>query len=233
MALLGSKIVRAGALSILLIFFLNWRIIVLWCCVGFYCTTTWVGHNYINVCDLSLSQAQLFVTLWTVAHQATLSLGILQTRILEWVAMPSSRGSSQPRDRIQVSCITGRFFTVWATRGAQRLEWVSLSLLQGIFSIQELNWGLLHCMRILYQLRYREAQLYLSICLSAVCSTTQSCPTLCDPMGCTPLSSLYMEFFQARILEWAAISYSRGSHQPRDRTCISCIPWTGRQIPHH
>ena len=37
--------------------------------------------------------------------------GILQARILEWVAMPSSRGSSRPRDRTQVSCIAGRFFT--------------------------------------------------------------------------------------------------------------------------
>ena len=37
---------------------------------------------------------------------------ILQTRILEWVAMPFSRGSSQPRDRTQVSCMAGGFFTV-------------------------------------------------------------------------------------------------------------------------
>ena len=37
--------------------------------------------------------------------------GIIQTRKLAWVAMPSSRGSSQPRDRTQVSRITGRFFT--------------------------------------------------------------------------------------------------------------------------
>ena len=37
--------------------------------------------------------------------------GILQARILQWVAYPSSRGSSQPRDRTQVSCIAGRFFT--------------------------------------------------------------------------------------------------------------------------
>ena len=42
--------------------------------------------------------------------------GILQAGILEWVALPSSRGSSQPRDQTQVSCISGRFFTVWATR---------------------------------------------------------------------------------------------------------------------
>ena len=38
--------------------------------------------------------------------------GILQARILEWVAMPSSRGSSQSRDQTWVSCIAGRFFTI-------------------------------------------------------------------------------------------------------------------------
>ena len=51
-------------------------------------------------------------TPWTVAHQALLSMGILQAGILEWVAMSSFGGSSQPRDRMQVSCIAVRFFTV-------------------------------------------------------------------------------------------------------------------------
>ena len=41
--------------------------------------------------------------------------GILQAAILEWIAIPFSRGTSQPRDRTLVSCITGRFFTIWAT----------------------------------------------------------------------------------------------------------------------
>ena len=54
-----------------------------------------------------------------IAHQAPLSMGILQARILEWVAMPSSMGSSQPRDRIQVSQIAGRVFMVWATSKTQ------------------------------------------------------------------------------------------------------------------
>ena len=45
--------------------------------------------------------------------------GILQARILGWVAFPFSRGSSQPRDQIQVSHIAGRFFTSWASREAQ------------------------------------------------------------------------------------------------------------------
>ena len=44
--------------------------------------------------------------------------GIFQARILEWVAMPSSRGSSQSRNQTQVSHIAGRFFTIWATRDA-------------------------------------------------------------------------------------------------------------------
>ena len=44
--------------------------------------------------------------------------GFLQARILEWVAFPSSRGSSRPWDRTQVSCIADRFFTSWATRKA-------------------------------------------------------------------------------------------------------------------
>ena len=50
---------------------------------------------------------------------ALLSMGILQARILEWVAMPSSRGCSQPRDRSHVSHIAGGFLNVWATREAQ------------------------------------------------------------------------------------------------------------------
>ena len=45
--------------------------------------------------------------------------GILQARILEWVAFPFSRESAQPRDRTQVSHIAGGFFTSWATREAQ------------------------------------------------------------------------------------------------------------------
>ena len=45
-------------------------------------------------------------------------MGILQARILERVAISFSRGSSQPRDQTQVSCIADRFFAVWATREA-------------------------------------------------------------------------------------------------------------------
>ena len=71
-------------------------------------------RNLHNACAVLISQllsrVQLFATPWTVSHQAPLSMRILQARILEWVAMPSSRGSSQPKDGTQISGMPGSFF---------------------------------------------------------------------------------------------------------------------------
>ena len=68
---------------------------------------------------------------------------------------------------------------------------------------------------------------------ACVCSVTQSCPTLCDPTDCSLPGSSVHRIFQARILEQVAISYSRGSSQPRDQTCISCISCIGGWILYH
>ena len=68
----------------------------------------------------SLSRVRLFATPWTIHVH-----GILQATILEWVAIPFSRGSSQRRDWTQVSHIAGGFFTSWATRET----WICCSLL--------------------------------------------------------------------------------------------------------
>ena len=51
----------------------------------------------------------------------------------------------------------------------------------------------------------------------------QSCPTLCDSVDCSLPGSSVHGILQARILEWVAISFSRGSSQPRDRTQVSRI----------
>ena len=51
----------------------------------------------------------------------------------------------------------------------------------------------------------------------------QSCLTLCDTMDCSPPDSSIHGIFQARVLEWLAISFSRGSSRPRDRTQVSHI----------
>ena len=56
------------------------------------------------------------------------------------------------------------------------------------------------------------------------------CPSFCDPMNYNPQGSSVHGISQARLLEWVAISFSRGSSQTRDRTCISCV---GRHILYH
>ena len=61
---------------------------------------------------LILSVVSDSASLWAVARQAPLSMGILQASRQEWVATPSSRGSSHPRDQTQVSRIAGGFFTI-------------------------------------------------------------------------------------------------------------------------
>ena len=77
---------------------------------------------HLCVCVGTLLVAQLYPTVCNpVDYTPPISSvhGILQARMLELVAMLSSRGSSQPRGRTQVSCIADRFFTIWATKEAQ------------------------------------------------------------------------------------------------------------------
>ena len=90
-------------------------------------------------------------TLWDPMDYAV--HGILQARILEWVAFPFSRRSSQPRDQTQVSHRAGDFFTSWATGKPKSTGVGSLSLFWQIFLTEELTQGLLHYRWILYQLR--------------------------------------------------------------------------------
>ena len=61
----------------------------------------------------------------------------------------------------------------------------------------------------------------------------QSRPTLCDHTDCRPQGSSVHRILQARILEWAAISSSRGSFQPRDWTSVSCVSCICRRILYH
>ena len=67
----------------------------------------------------------------------------------------------------------------------------------------------------------------LSVCL-CVCA---SCPTLCDSIDCSLLGSTVHEIFQARILEWVAISFSRGSSQPRDGSPVSLVSPESDSLP--
>ena len=86
----------------------------------------------------SLSRARLCDPMDCTVH------GILQSRILEWVAILFSRGSSQPRDQTQVSCIASGFFTSCATREAQEMRWSpDIQYVPLHFSTLYLTWDLM------------------------------------------------------------------------------------------
>ena len=76
-------------------------------------------------------------------------------------------------------------------------------LLQEIFLTQGLNPGLPHCRQTLYRLSHQGSSVVAAI------KSRQSCPTLCDPMDCSPPGSSVHRIFQARVLEWVAIAFSR------------------------
>ena len=79
----------------------------------------------------------------------------------------------------------------------------------------------------------------ISYCVCAACLVGQSCLTLCDSVDYSPPGFSVHEILQARILEWAAIPFSRGSSPPRDWTGIYCIAgrffiiWATREAQYH
>ena len=91
----------------------------------------------------------------------------------------------------------------WGCKGSGMTEWLTLTYLCRILNRQ----GTFY---------YSESEV------------AQSCLTLCDPMDCRLSGSSVHGLFQARVLEWIAISFSRGSSQPRNRTQVSRI--TGRRF---
>ena len=103
--------------------------------------------------EVKVKVSQSYRTLWDPSDYTV--HGILQARILEWVAVPFFRGYSQPRDWTQVSRIAGGFLPAEPQGKPKNTGVGSLSLLQLIFPTQESNQGLLYCRRILYQLNYR------------------------------------------------------------------------------
>ena len=63
-----------------------------------------------------------------------------------------------------------------------------------------------------------------------VCSVAEFCPTLCDPMDCSSSGSPVHRVSQARMLEWVAVSYSRGPSWPGDQAWVPCGSCTGRRV---
>ena len=90
------------------------------------------------ICVQSLSHVQLFATPWTVALQAPLSMGILQTRILEWVAMPSSRDLPNPGVEPRSPALQANSLPSEPPGKPRNTAVGSLFLLQGLFLTQDL-----------------------------------------------------------------------------------------------
>ena len=152
------------------------------------------------------------------------------------------QGLPNPRIEPRFPTLRADSFTIWATRQA-KWKWNSLSSVWLFATPWTSSWGqttgvgssfpsladlpnpgikwgsLLRCRRILYQLSYQGRP---SCCLVA-----KSCPMLYDHMDCSPPGSSVHGNSQARTLEWVAISFSRGSSGPKDRTHGS---WIGRWI---
>ena len=108
--------------------------------------------------------------------------GILQARILEWVAFPFSRGSSQPRDWAQVSRIAGGFFINWATKPNPRIpEWAAYPFSSGSSQPRNQTQVSYIAGRFFTNWPIREDQKHVKI------KVAQLCPTLCNPMDISRL----------------------------------------------
>ena len=79
--------------------------------------------------------------------------------------------------------------------------------------------------------QYGEYRSYMPFVVLCAVKSLPSCPTLCDPMDCSPPGSSVHGILQARILEWVAVASCRGPSWPRDFTCISCVSWQAGSLP--
>ena len=120
----------------------------------FFCSLLW------TLLHLRLLQRSFFLKNPKVPNDSIVLLKILNKVIFlkqliwHWYLI-----DTKPRNRTQISHIAGRFFTTWATGNSKNIGVGSLFLLQWIFLTQELNWDLLHCRWILYQLSYEGSPL--------------------------------------------------------------------------
>ena len=106
------------------------------------------------LCLGMLSCVQLFVTPWTVARQAPLSMGFSRPEYWSGLPFPPPRDLPDPGIKPRSPTLQADSLLAKPQGKPKNTGVGSLSLLQGIFPSQALNWGLLHCRRILYQLSF-------------------------------------------------------------------------------
>ena len=82
---------------------------------------------------------------------------------------------------------------------------------------------------LLLQNKHMETKMF----SAAAAKSLQLCPTLCDPLDCSPTGSSVHEILQARTLEWVAVPSSRESFPPRNGTHVFQVSWVSRQVLYH
>ena len=210
-----------------------------------------------------LSHIQLFATLWTAAYQASLSIinsqSMLKLMSIESV-MPSNLSSSAvPFSSCRQSSPASGSFpmsqlfsphgqSVGASASASVLpmniqDWFPLGL-TGLISLLSKGLSRAFSNTTVQNHQLFGTQLLYGPTLTSIhrkkeskeSQVAQSCPTLCNPVDCSLPGSSVHAIFQARILEWVAVSFSRGSSQLRDQTQVSCIVgrhftvWATREV---
>ena len=103
----------------------------------------------------SLSRVRLLATPWTIAHQAPLSMGFSRQEYWSGLPCPPPGDLPNPGIKPRSPALQADSLPSESPGKPKNTGMGSLSLLQGIFLTQELNWDLLHCRRILYQLSYQ------------------------------------------------------------------------------
>ena len=135
--------------------------------------------------------------------------------------------------------INDKFYQIdiWKTWGMNFLNLWGLEILCLTSVVSKYSWGWTYTWERVIDIRNKEEYntlilkykcVYLTQLCMCVCA--QLCPTLCDSMDCGLPGSSVHGLFQARILEWVAVSSSRGSSQPRAQTLISCVSFIDRWI---
>ena len=146
------------------------------------------------------------------------------------------------------NCDKWRRLITWQEKNGQSLEWPSQKIPQWPVNMKN-HWNVIKTgttTRPLEWLKFYSVfffslkncflPIYAACGVLVHCSgggglVAQSCPTLCDPVDCSPPGSSVHGILQARILQWVAISFSRGPSWPRDQTWVSCI--AGRYFTIH
>ena len=193
-----------------------------------------------NTCVvLWLSHIWLFWTPWTLAHQTPLFMGFSRQEYWSEFPFPSPGDLPNPEIKPASLALAGRFSTT-EPPGKPHINYTPIKNLKTKRKKSRLlpaspngrlpgpTWRMLDLNTCLPQgttflsplTALPQHELYRKGKESEV---AQSCPTLCNPMDGNLPGSAVHGIFQARILEWAAVSFSRGSSQPRDRTQVFCI----------